>query len=166
MADQPRRTAIEVFPHATATVLAGALAPKGVGKKPWREGVLRAQGVRTDELATLDRIDAALAALTGLLALDGKRFAPGDPTEGVIVLPATSLPAHPYRRAAVTRRGRDTALQLLRVRRPRLPGARAGEFATGHDAKRKAHALDARSRRAEALEELTRRGWQAPPEMR
>ena len=45
----------------------------------WRERVLRAQGVRTDELTSIDRLDAALAALTGLLALEGKRFAPGDP---------------------------------------------------------------------------------------
>ena len=96
----PKRRAMEVFPHATAVVLAGSLPPKGVSKRAWREGVLHAQGVRTDELTSIDRIDAALAALTGLLALDGRRFAPGDPTEGVIMLPVSTLPATPFRRAA------------------------------------------------------------------
>ncbi len=89
-------------------MLAGCLPPKGATKRAWRERVLRAQGVRTDELTTVDRIDAALAALTGLLALEGKRFAPGDPKEGVIVLPVAAP------RPAVPASGRD-------ARRPRGP---------------------------------------------
>ena len=63
----PKGRAMEVFPHATAVVLAGTLPPKGVSKRAWREGVLQAQGVRTDELTSIDLIDAALAALTGCL---------------------------------------------------------------------------------------------------
>ena len=95
-AGDPRGTAMEVFPHASATVLRGFLRPKGIAKKAWREGILVAQGVRTDRLTSIDLIDAGLCALTGLLALQGKRFAPGDPREGVIVLPAVTLPAAPF----------------------------------------------------------------------
>ena len=69
--------AIEVFPHATAAVLAGCLAPKGMRKRAWREQVLQMAGARTEELTTLDQIDAALAALTGLAALRGQVTALG-----------------------------------------------------------------------------------------
>lgn len=162
----PRKTAMEVFPHATAVVLAGALAPKGVAKKPWREGVLRAQGVRSDELTTLDRVDAALAALTGLLVLDGRRFAPGDPKEGVIVLPVSSLPAHPYRRATATPAAATPLFSYCECGDPACDELVRGSFAKGHDAKRKAMLWTRAREGAEALEELTRRGWQVPPEMR
>jgi predicted nuclease with RNAse H fold len=162
----PRKTAMEVFPHATAVVLAGALSPKGVGKKAWREGVLRAQGVRIDELTTIDRVDAALAALTGLLVLDGKRFAPGDPTEGVIVVPAASLPAHPYKRAAATPAAATPLFSYCECGDPGCDELVRGSFAKGHDAKRKAMLWTRAREGAEALEELTRRGWQVPPEMR
>ena len=79
--------AIEVFPHASAAVLAGCLPPKGMRKRAWRERVLRLAGVRTHDLTTLDQVDAALAALTGLLVLQGQATAFGDPAEGVIVAP-------------------------------------------------------------------------------
>lgn len=92
----PLGTAIEVFPHASATVLAGSLRPKGTRKRAWREGVLHAYGVPTDRLRSPDLVDAGLCALTGLLALEGDRVAPGDPAEGVIVLPVATLPAHRY----------------------------------------------------------------------
>ena len=46
-AGSPRGKALEVFPHATAVVLAGCLAPKGARKHTWRTAVLRSQGVRT-----------------------------------------------------------------------------------------------------------------------
>src|SRR5439155_264320 len=85
----------ELGPDVIAIDAPPAWAPNG----PWRERILAAQGVRTAELTTADRVDAALCALTGLLALEGKRFAPGDPKEGVIVLPAASLPARPFRPA-------------------------------------------------------------------
>jgi len=93
-----RGTAIEIFPHASAVVLAGRLPPAGARKRPFREDVLRAAGVDTRGLRSIDQIDACLAALTGLLALRGTRCAPGDPAEGVIVLPATSFPAPPFHR--------------------------------------------------------------------
>jgi predicted nuclease with RNAse H fold len=95
----PKGTAMEVFPHATAVVLAGCLPPRGARKREWRRAVLENQGVATGTLQTTDQIDAALAALTGIRALAGRMSALGDPEEGVIVLPSNRLPAQPYRRA-------------------------------------------------------------------
>jgi hypothetical protein len=163
-------TAIEVFPHATAVVLAGVLPPPGVSKREWRRAVLSQQGVDVGGLRSIDQIDAALAALTGLLALERRFSAPGDPREGQIVVPSASLPAHPYRRAVQPKRGED---------QPPLPGfaacacgdpdckaITASEFAPGHDAKRKS-ALWKRARAGlEATDELRRRRWALPPEMR
>lgn len=165
---EPRGTAMEVFPHASATVLAGALPPKGTTKRAWRVGVLRAHGVVTGGLTTTDRVDAALCALTGLLALQGKRSAPGDPKEGVIVLPVTALPARPYRHAPAEVPAAAT-LPLFRECACGDPGchelARA-EFAPGHDAKRKSILWRAARSGHEANEELRRRGWALPPEAR
>lgn len=167
-AGEPRGTAIEVFPHASATVLAGCLPPKAAKKKAWRERVLRAQGVSTAELTTADRIDAALCALTGILALQGKRFAPGDPKEGVIVLPAATLPARPFR-AAPPDAAKETTIPLFRECACGDPVCHAlthGEFASGHDAKRKSLLWRRAREGQEAIDELTRRGWELPPEVR
>jgi predicted nuclease with RNAse H fold len=100
----PTHTAIEVFPHGSAVVLAGHLPPAsanaGSGKRQWRISVLESQGVATDGLRSVDEVDAALAALTGLFALRGEYIAPGDPDEGVIVLPSRVLPDGRYERSA------------------------------------------------------------------
>lgn len=92
-----RGTALEVFPEATATLLTGTLCPKGQ-KIPFRRDALRAHDVDETLLPTIDAVDAALAALTGLRALDGQFTAVGDPAEGVIVLPVTPLPARRMQR--------------------------------------------------------------------
>jgi hypothetical protein len=155
-----------VFPHATAVVLAGSLAPKGERKHAWRAAVLRSRGVRTDELGSADRVDAALASLTGLLALEGKRFAPGDPTEGVIVVPAAALPASPYRRGAGAPRAATPLFTYCACGEPSCHELVRGTFAPGHDAKRKALLWSRARAGAEALDELRDRGWQAPPELR
>jgi predicted RNase H-like nuclease len=42
-AGNARGKALEVFPHASAVVLAGCLAPRGARKHAWRSAVLRAQ---------------------------------------------------------------------------------------------------------------------------
>lgn len=163
-------TAIEVFPHATAVVLAGCLPPPSVSKRDWRRSVLRACEVDVGGLRSMDQVDAALAALTGLLALEGRFSAPGDPREGQIVVPARSLPGKPYRRGTRPEPA---------IGQPPLPGlARCGcgdpgctaltgrEFAPGHDAKRKS-LLWARARAGDdAVQELRRRRWELPPEMR
>ncbi len=167
-AGEPRGTAMEVFPHASAAVLAGCLPPKGARKKAWRERVLQAHGVVTHELTTADRVDAALCALTGLLALQGRRFAPGDPREGVIVLPAISLPARPFRPAPEEAHD-ETTIPLFRECACGDPGCHEltrAEFAPGHDAKRKSRLWADVRRGEEATEELRRRGWALPPEVR
>ncbi|HEY7666758.1 MAG TPA: DUF429 domain-containing protein [Actinomycetota bacterium] len=166
-AGNPAGTSMEVYPHATATVLAGCLPPKGARKKAWREGVLRAHGVWTDELRTVDQIDAALAALTGVLAIQGRHFAPGDPKEGVIVLPVVTLPARPYRPCPAE--DVEAPLPLFRYcgcGDPACQELTRGEFAPGHDAKRKSTLWHRVRDGQEALDELRRRGWEIPPEMR
>ncbi|HXF57040.1 MAG TPA: DUF429 domain-containing protein [Actinomycetota bacterium] len=95
-----RGTAVEVFPHASAVALAGQLPPRGAHLRRWRAAVLERSGVAVDGLASADQVDAALAALTGIRALQG-RFTPvGEPEEGVVVLPEAPL-AGPFRRPAV-----------------------------------------------------------------
>jgi predicted nuclease with RNAse H fold len=163
-------TAMEVFPHASAVVLQGCLPQRDAKKRAFRTEVLLAQRVSLDGLRSMDQLDAALAALTGLLALDGLCFAPGDPKEGVIVLPARSLPPPPYRRCPEGTSQKE---------QPHLPGLNpcacgdpacerltASEFAPGHDAKRKSVLWNDARLGDDAVRELRRRGWELPPEMR
>jgi predicted nuclease with RNAse H fold len=84
--------AAEVFPHASACLLAGQLRPPTVPKAAFRRAVLRKAGVPEAELPTADRVDAALAALTGAISLDGVYVAAGDPVEGIILIPVPRLP--------------------------------------------------------------------------
>jgi predicted RNase H-like nuclease len=86
-----RRRALEVFPHATAVALAGCLPPRGTcrsgsDKRRWRARALESAGIDTTELRTTDAIDAALAALTGLHALEESYWAVGDRSDGFIVV--------------------------------------------------------------------------------
>jgi hypothetical protein len=83
----PQRAALEVFPHGAAVVLAGCLRPIACRKHQWRREVLEVQGIDTAQLISPDLIDAALAALTGLCALEGRACWLGVPAEGMIVLP-------------------------------------------------------------------------------
>lgn len=167
---RPRGTAMEVFPHGSAVVLAGCLPPPSTGKREWRASVLRARGVRVEELRSADQVDAALAALTGLEALRGHLFAPGDPKEGVIVLPARSLPPPPYRRCPGARRSSaQTVLPGLTrcgCGDPRCTLSTSAEFARGHDSRRKSLLWKTAREGQDAAAELRRRGWQLPPEMR
>jgi predicted nuclease with RNAse H fold len=88
-------SAMEVFPHACAVVLHGRLRPPEVRKEAWRREALRRAGVDDRALRGTDQVDAALAALAAQRALEGVFAAPGDPREGVIVLPCreSELPA-------------------------------------------------------------------------
>jgi len=107
-------TAAEIFPHASACLLAGALRAHETSKEAFRRDVLRAAGVPEDRLPTPDRVDAGLGALTGLLALEGGHCAAGDPGEGVILLPVASMPITPLkRRPPITADGRDTSRSTL-----------------------------------------------------
>ena len=80
----PRGTAAEVFPEASAVLLAGRLRSRDETKLAFRRQVLRKNGVNDTLLPTIDRVDAALAALTGIYVLEGRFCAIGDPAEGVI----------------------------------------------------------------------------------
>jgi predicted nuclease with RNAse H fold len=93
----PAGTAAEVFPHATACLLAGELRPPSTTKERFRRDILGRQGIPEAELPTPDQVDAALGALTGLIAMTGGHSAVGDPDEGVILLPVARLPASPLR---------------------------------------------------------------------
>jgi hypothetical protein len=154
--------ALEVFPHATATVLAGCLPPASrstSAKLAWRAGVLRAQHVPTAQLRTLDGVDAALAALTGVIALELRDpFAPGMPAEGRIVLPARVVPADGYRRCAPVAATTEPLIRFCACGCGAAVG-RGREFRSGHDRR-----LQVRLRRAvdegeRARAELERRGW-------
>jgi predicted nuclease with RNAse H fold len=163
-------TAMEVFPHASAVVLAGCLPPKGVAPHAWRRWVLREHGVDAGALRSVDQVDAALAAITGLFALERRFSAPGDPKEGQIVVPAATLPAHPYRRGeappAHDEQPSLPGMSACACGDPACTAMTASEFAPGHDAKRKS-ALWKRARSGqEAVDELRRRAWEVPPEMR
>ena len=163
-------TALEVFPHASAVVLAGCLPPKGVPLHRWRRTVLQERGVDAAALCSADLVDAALAALTGLYALERRFSAPGDPKEGLIVVPAATLPAHPFRRGEPPKR-REEQPPLPGMARcacgdPACAALTAREFAPGHDAKRKSALWTMARAGQEALDELKERGWTIPPEMR
>jgi predicted nuclease with RNAse H fold len=78
---------LEVFPHAIASVLHGTRRPPFLRKHLWRREALTAAGVDVAALKGNDQVDAALCALAGLYALEGRFCWAGDPAEGVIVLP-------------------------------------------------------------------------------
>ncbi len=165
-----RGKTIEVFPHASAVVLAGSLPPPEVPKQRWRRWVLADCGVDAQALRSADQVDAALAALTGLYALERRFSAPGDPREGVIVVPAATLPPHPFRRAPAPRgqTGQPPlpGLGACRCGDPACTSLTAREFAPGHDAKRKSVLWKLARSGQDAVDELRRRRWELPPEMR
>ena len=78
---------LEVFPNATAGVLSGGLRTSNLDKKIWRRRILDAHVPDSRMLTSADQVDAGLAALTGLMALEGCFCYLGEPREGVIVLP-------------------------------------------------------------------------------
>jgi len=152
------RRAIEVFPHATAVALAGHLPPARARKREWRERLLRSAGVRGD-LGRADQVDAALAALTGLLVQELPRATYlGDPTEGVIVLPATSVPSAGYARAPLRAGDQPHLFDACACGcgRAVAPGR---EFVHGHDAKLRSRLVGAVREGDAARSELERRGW-------
>ncbi len=94
------RCAIEVFPHASGVVLRGTLPRRGLSKRVWRREVLEKSGVDSTPLRSPDRLDAALAAVTGIHFVRGEFCVVGDPDEAVLVLPIAALPASRYQRDA------------------------------------------------------------------
>jgi hypothetical protein len=158
-----RGSAIEVFPHASATVLAGCIPPANQSpaqKRSWRAGVLRAQHVPTAQLRTLDQVDAALAALTGIIALELRDpFAPGIPDEGRIIVPARVVPAAGYRRCVPSRVGATEPLITFCACGCGAQTKPGREFRVGHDRKLMVELQRAVGTGERAREELERRGW-------
>jgi predicted nuclease with RNAse H fold len=163
------RSAIEVFPHASAVVLRGSLAPVGVAKNVWRRSVLEAAGVACSEMRTSDHLDAALAALTGLRFLRGDFSIVGTPGGAVLVLPIGRLPIRRYARdheAAIGRRsGPHAAWQLPTDETTHTCGCGCGaparrRYLPGHDAKHRSRLLaEMRAGSLPAADELQRLGW-------
>ena len=155
--------ALEVFPHATVTVLGGCVPPArqtSAAKRAWRAGVLRAQHVPTAQLRTLDQVDAALAALTGIVALELRDpFAPGMPDEGRIVLPARVVPAAGYRRCVQTRPFATEPLITFCACGCGAQTRPGSEFRAGHDRKLMVQLERSVEEGERARVELQRRGW-------
>ena len=146
-------TALEVFPEASADLLAGRLRGRYEHKREFRRRVLADHGIDTRSLTTIDAVDAALAALTGVLALQGIFSSIGDPDEGVIVVPVASLPIRPLRRSitdhstgpSASRRPTDPlTVDDLRMR---LPSNRTTAIPSCHPTSRRSKAQDDRHKR-------------------
>jgi predicted nuclease with RNAse H fold len=161
----PAGTAAEVFPNASAVLLARRQRASEESKQFFRRQVLHTYGVDEAILPTVDRVDAALGALTGLLALEGHWSTVGDPDEGVILLPVAQLPAP-----------RTHAIRLPRMVRPSRPEATVStsantclcgcgvvvrrRFLPGHDAKLKSRLIRLSLQGdAEAMSRLEALGW-------
>ncbi len=137
----PAGRAAEVFPNASAVLLAGRERDPSESKLQFRRAIVASQGVDVDRVPGIDRIDAALAALTGLLALEGQFSCVGNPDEGVILLPVTPTVGIPAV-ASVSRKAPPSRFRSLDgdcmcgcgapVRRRFLPG---------HDAKLRSRLL-------------------------
>ncbi len=161
--DDPSGRAAEVFPNASAVFLAGRAKAKAESKVQFRRQVLHARGVDNGPLPDIDRVDAALAALTGLLALEGQWSHVGDPDEGVILLPARCWDRLP---PVVSALGRP-ALPLPTPGGSGSCGCGCGasvrrRFLPGHDAKLKSRLLAARRAGDQAAERrLGELGWLA-----
>jgi predicted nuclease with RNAse H fold len=163
---------LEVFPHASAVVLAGCV-PKASrtrrDKLAFREPLLARHGIEARPWRSLDCVDAALAALTGLLALGGGFSAVGEPDEGVIVVPVRPLPSAPYHVCARATAA-DAQLSLPGEAPcqcdPRCAERTAHRFAPGHDAKLKSRLWRQVREGEEALVRLKQLGWERPAKLR
>ncbi|MDQ0260439.1 putative nuclease with RNAse H fold [Sinomonas atrocyanea] len=134
--------AAEYYPHASAVALMGHV---GVftDKAQIRRELLTEQGVDTDLLVGLDQVDAALGALTGLIALEGRHSWVGDGSDAMLV-PVQTL-AERYRRDETSARERtvsdsaDKPIASDAVRAAclcgcgNLPAGRRSRFMPGHD---------------------------------
>ena len=143
----PSGRAAEVFPSASAVMLAGRARTKGESKWQFRRHVLLANQVDVRMVTGIDQLDAALAALTGLVALEGQGHWVGDPDEGVILLPVQSSVPLP---SAITQTvSPPTSKRMAAVNSPCGCGCGAlvrRRFLPGHDAKLKSQLLAARRR--------------------
>ncbi|WP_433876228.1 DUF429 domain-containing protein [Sinomonas atrocyanea] len=137
-----RGKAAEYYPHASAVALMGRIG-EFADKARIRRGLLAEHGVDVETLVGLDQVDAALGALTGLIALEGRHSWVGDGTDAML-LPVQTLPER-YRRdpaPAHPRGGTSRASVPLpsgAERAPclcgcgQIPAGRRSRFMPGHD---------------------------------
>lgn len=95
-----RGKAAEYYPHAAAVALAGQVGDFA-SKVPIRRRLLADHGVDERALLGPDQVDAALGALTGLIALEGRHTWVGEGKDA-LVLPVPALPEK-FRRASACR---------------------------------------------------------------
>jgi predicted nuclease with RNAse H fold len=159
--------AAEVFPAASAVLLAGGLRDTET-KVRFRRRVLDNEGVDETALSNLDQVDAALGALTGVYALEGRASTVGDPAEGVILLPVPSVPVRPLSKSpGPCPTGSTRPSQFVQgttgSSHTCLCGCGAAvrrRFLPGHDAKLKSRLLAAhRMGDADATRRLSELGW-------
>jgi predicted nuclease with RNAse H fold len=166
----PVDTVAEVFPNACSVLLHGALRPIGMTKNAFRRGVLSSHRVEAtkDELRNLHRVDAALAALTGVLALEGTYTSVGDQDEGVILLPVKDLPQLPLKLSDApasntppqSKRATTSARMTACLCECGCGATVRNRFLPGHDAKLKSRLMrDCRAGDEEACERLRQLGW-------
>lgn len=137
-----RGKAAEYFPHASAVALNGWIG-EFARKIPIRRQLLAEQGVDERVLIAADQVDAALGALTGLIALEGRHSWVGEGTDAML-LPVQELHAR-YLRApaapAVRSAGGAARPPLPADEKPApclcgcggTPAGRRSRFMPGHD---------------------------------
>ncbi len=81
-----RRLCFETYPHAITWALAGKPV-SAKNKRVQRPELLRQAGGATENLKGIDRIDAALCALTAHYLASGAVETYGDESEGLVVVP-------------------------------------------------------------------------------
>jgi predicted nuclease with RNAse H fold len=172
------QTAVEVFPEATAVLLAGRLRNSTESKREFRGNVLESQGIDVYRLPTVDRIDAALAAVTGILALEGEASYLGDPSEGTILIPVSEPPAtRLLRERSTTSRAASPRVLMASSTADPAPEAKASghclcgcgapvrrRFLPGHDAKLRSALYKAEAAGdISASQRLVDLGWRSGP---
>ena len=149
-------TAIEVFPHASAVVLAGCLPPKGPSPHAWRRGVTSEasrSGLRSRPGRRGPR--GAHRAVRARAALQRPRRPEGGTDRGAI-----GHAAPPYRRGESPKPAAAAALPGLAACGCGSPcTALTARSSRRHDAKRKSALWGLARSGQEAVDELQRRGW-------
>jgi hypothetical protein len=158
-------TAAEYFPHASAVLLSGHIGALR-DKLHFRRAVLANHGVDLALLPTVDRVDAALGALTGLVALDHGHSWVGDANEGALLLPVAVVPNVRLSRLI---EARVVGLVAANPTGPMTVSDRTCEcgcgalvsrqFRPGHDAKLRSRLLKEMASSDASRAELQRRGW-------
>lgn len=135
-------TAAEYYPHASAVALMGQIGDFAL-KIHSRRQLLEEHGVDEASLANGDQVDAALGALTGLIALEGQHSWVGQGRDAML-LPVPDLPPKFERVSAqlplsALDDAPRTPLPSTRERPPCLcgcggvPAGRHSRFLPGHD---------------------------------